>query len=56
VFKLISDKKYNSKSDLNNELLKDTKDTNVEFRINTERLRKEQYKEKILEQERQITK
>jgi|SRR5215204_1176043 hypothetical protein len=49
----ISNKKYNSKSELNNELLKDIKNKNVEFRINTEPLRKEQYKEKILEQERQ---
>jgi hypothetical protein len=49
----ISKKEYNSKSELNNELLKDIKNKNVEFRINTEPLRKEQYQEKILEQERQ---
>ena len=51
----ISNRKYKNKSDLNDELLKDIKNinVNVEFRINTEPLRKEQYKQKILEQERQ---
>jgi hypothetical protein len=49
----IYDRKYKSKSDLNDELLKDIKNKNVKFRINTEPLRKEQYKEKKLEQERQ---
>jgi hypothetical protein len=51
----ISNREYKNKSDLNNELLKDIKNinVNVNFRINTEPLRKEQYKEKKLEQERQ---
>ena len=51
--KFISDREYKNKSDLKNELLKDIKNSKVDFRINTEKLRKEQYKEKILEQERQ---
>jgi hypothetical protein len=51
----IFNRKYKNKTDLNDELLRDTKNinVNVEFRINTEPLRKEQYKEKKLEQERQ---
>jgi predicted CopG family antitoxin len=51
----ISNREYKNKSDLNDELLKDIKNinVNVNFRINTEALRKEQYKEKKLEQERQ---
>ena len=53
----ISNREYKNKSDLKDELLKDIKniDVNFDFRINTEPLRKEQYKEKILEQERQPT-
>jgi predicted CopG family antitoxin len=54
--KLISEGEYKNKSDLKIELLKDTKNSNIDFRINTMKLRKEQYKEKILEQERSIVK
>jgi hypothetical protein len=53
--KYILDKEYKNKSDLKNELLNDVKSSGVDFKINTEKLRKEQCKEKIIEQERQVT-
>jgi CheY-like chemotaxis protein len=63
VLKLISVRKYKNKSDLENELLNNTKDTRVDFikeggtiifKIDNRKLRREQYKEKILEQENKI--
>ena len=52
--KFISDRKYKNKSDLKNELLNDIKNNKVDFVIHTEKPGKEQYKEKISEQENKM--
>ena len=51
--KFISDRKYKNKSDLKNELLNDIKNK-ADFIIHTDKLGKEQYKEKISEQENKM--